>query len=330
MSESPKRHHFVPQVYLRAWANQNDQVSARRRRGQEAFVTSVKNVALENGLHGSGESAQAREHELGVIEERWPDLRTALLSPRTLSPTLRSEVADFVALQLGRTRDSYAKADFFERAAAAIVSRPIDRADMETFLCQDWGIAQPRPGKIAAATDLLTALISMQGSDEFPKLRAMDDPGYRQDIKQHLLTADWRVERSHSPDLITSDTPVTLWRPRSEMDLWHGLGVLEATEVWLPIDPRHLLVIAPRSGKRGVWGVGSKRFRQVNQEIGSRCYEAVFGRHNGGHYLAELSMAPTRPALRFNGAPGYSDSKDEPSRYLGDVIQTWVPSHDGV
>ena len=56
-----KRPHFVPVCYLRAWADAGDKVAARRRDATEAFTPNVINVAVDAGIYGRGDVAQARE-----------------------------------------------------------------------------------------------------------------------------------------------------------------------------------------------------------------------------------------------------------------------------
>ena len=64
-----KRPHFVPVCYLRAWADAGDKVAVRRRDTAEAFTPNVINVAVDAGIYGRGDTAQARESCLASLRK---------------------------------------------------------------------------------------------------------------------------------------------------------------------------------------------------------------------------------------------------------------------
>lgn len=74
----PEYAHYVPQTYLRAWADSSGQVGVRRRRQRSAFLASVANVGVEAHLYGSGAAATWRESNFSVLEGAWPQLRREL------------------------------------------------------------------------------------------------------------------------------------------------------------------------------------------------------------------------------------------------------------
>ena len=49
----PKRHHFVPEVYLRAWCDTDGRVAVRRRDQATTFVTDPVNVGVEARVVGA-------------------------------------------------------------------------------------------------------------------------------------------------------------------------------------------------------------------------------------------------------------------------------------
>jgi hypothetical protein len=116
-----KRPHFVPACYLRAWADAGDKVAVRRRDAAEAFTPNVINVAVDAGIYGRGDAAQAREKMFGQFEEMWPDLRAALIARGgAVSAEVRSAVSLFTAIQQGRTRDQVARAGFLNSFRAIL------------------------------------------------------------------------------------------------------------------------------------------------------------------------------------------------------------------
>jgi hypothetical protein len=46
-----KRHHYLPESYLKAWAGERGQVAVRRRDQPDAFCTATRNVAVEADLY---------------------------------------------------------------------------------------------------------------------------------------------------------------------------------------------------------------------------------------------------------------------------------------
>ena len=46
-----KRHHYLPESYLKAWAGERGQVAVRRRDQPDAFCTTTRNVAVEADLY---------------------------------------------------------------------------------------------------------------------------------------------------------------------------------------------------------------------------------------------------------------------------------------
>jgi Protein of unknown function (DUF4238) len=63
-----KRPHFVPVCCLRPWADEDNKVAVRRRDAAEAFTPNVINVAVDAGIYGRVDAAQAREKGFGQLE----------------------------------------------------------------------------------------------------------------------------------------------------------------------------------------------------------------------------------------------------------------------
>lgn len=330
-SAPPKRHHYVPQVFLRPWANEHARTAWRRRGWDTHKVSGIGNVALETGFHGSGDEATARESFFSAMEGEWPDLRRSLIDSRAQISPSRTRVAQFIAYLKLRTREERARAQFHETATAAIDVRPVTTEAMADFLRRRWGVDDPSEAEARCARDLVNHYIYL--SDRAPASPPLDPATISQFVDaltDRILGLDWRIEHSSSAPLLTSDTPVVLWRPRSDRDSFMGYGWDDAREIWLPLDPQHLLVLAPKSGKRGLWSVGNRRIHSVNGEIASRCFEFVIGHPCDSLYLDSLPLKQRRPALRFNIRKAYrADAAGEPQR-TEEILHAWVPPHDGV
>jgi Protein of unknown function (DUF4238) len=70
-----KRHHYLPESYLKAWAGERGQVAVRRRDQPDAFCAATRNVAVEADLYALSTDAgldDALEVALSEIEGLLP------------------------------------------------------------------------------------------------------------------------------------------------------------------------------------------------------------------------------------------------------------------
>ena len=70
----PKRHHFVPETYLRAWCDVDGRVAVRRRDRDKTFLTNPVNVGVEARLYGDG-------HRGSLAGEQLPARRARVAAP---------------------------------------------------------------------------------------------------------------------------------------------------------------------------------------------------------------------------------------------------------
>lgn len=325
----PKRHHFVPKVYLKAWADQNNRVGLRRREGTMHSLTNIKNVALEKGFHGSGQEASDREAFFNEMEDRWPSLRAWLLIGKLSSSAERREVARFLAYQRLRTREERSRSEFNETALKFLPERPITTKAMQTFLVEKWGLQDPSPAEVQGACDYLEIFrYSLEDEGQNLKIDSISMPGHADTFIKIMESHSWRIERMPSPSLFTSDSPVVYWRPRTSQDHIEGIGLHNARELWFPIDPQHLLVLTKTSGKSGIWSVSKKRLQLINLEIAARSFEAVIASTACGAELDSLFFRANKPALRFNIGPGVGVTADGTEHPMGEILHAWVPAYD--
>jgi hypothetical protein len=324
-----KRSHFIPVTYLRAWANDSEQVAARRRDTTKVYSPNVINVAVEAGLYGSGAVGQSREELFCSLEETWPRLRDALTRRGgEVEVELRSEVSLFAAIQLVRTRESIALAEFTSSFAGFSARRPASKDDMRAFLAEHWLKFPPSDTEVEAAWAIALAHQQLR-SEPLSRDEAISVLlKVAIDIVPRLAALHWVVEHCREPMLFTSDRPVMCWRPRSPRDGYEGIGIENAEEIRMPLTPHDLLIMRPFGVDGGIDPVPSQRFERVNAAVASQCHDLVVAAPSRMRELQVLPMATHRPVLRFNMASGVRVTPDGRGRWKGHIkVHYWVPAH---
>lgn len=156
-AQRAKAHHYVPQVYLRAWADDSGQVAVRRRDKRDPFVASTRRMAQETDLYTLETSegpSDWMEKQLAEFEGTLPVMVEQLCTgkiPRQGNPE-RAAYAALLALQYIRTPDRLEMTRFPEDAAAFAGQVPVPHEDMARFLLSRNGLA-PDPAEVQGACD---------------------------------------------------------------------------------------------------------------------------------------------------------------------------------
>jgi hypothetical protein len=323
-----KRMHYVPQGYLRAWADDLQQVAIRRRGGADVFPTNVRNATVAGYLYGPGVNGQLREKMFGKLEDDWPDLRTALLSDGGfVTRAAREKTSVFMALQFIRTRESGAQFKFMREFAAFTPTRPVSRDDIRTFLRDHHLLFEPTDQEVEGAWTLASATLD---TDDPPSLDEEMQTHFDIAIKQiapRFEAYNWRVEHCSKPILLTSDRPVMAWRAPSVRDSYEGIGIDGAEEIRFALGPNDLLVIQRTGIQQSIVMVQQKRFRRVNAAAASQCQDQIIGTTALAFELSNIPMSAWRPTIRFNTAPGYQTMPDGTTESMGDIVHVWSPTH---
>jgi hypothetical protein len=326
--KATKRPHYVPECYLKPWADGDRQIAVRRRGSADVFTPNTTNVAVDAGIYGRGEAGQMRERIFGLLEESWPDLRATLLGRGGyVHGDARSTIALFAAVQLVRTRERFAQVEFVNSFAEYSDVRPADRDAMRDFLAQCHLHFEPSDREVEAAWTI--AYVALNQGD----LPSKDDAVgmmlniATRELGPRLERSSWVVEHCRRPMLFTSDRPVMCWRPRSARDRYEGIGIESADEIRMPLTPNDLLVIRHTGSDGGIQDVQPKRFERVNGGIASQCHEFLVGTRSCKEALRYLPLAAHRPVLRFDIGPGVQEEADGSHEPMGDIIHTWVPGH---
>jgi hypothetical protein len=312
-----KRPHFVPQTYLRAWADSDGRVAYRRRDGATAILNSTKNVAVVGGLYGDGQLSEAREQTFCELESEWVALRDELITQGDLHGERRSLLAVFMGVQLMRTLKHCNENNFIAEVAATTADRPIPEEAVRGYLRQ-LDDAEPDPDEVDAALTYVNfgppgGIIPTRDMVLSVSMHAAVS-----DIAPQLEDMNWTVRRFRNPILMTNDVPVHKWsQPTGNMIAdARRQGLATADEVRFPLAPGALLVMTS-PGKT----VSNASARRVNAEIVRQCHQFVVAQPADKPALDKLSVAKRGPRLRFRNTDGYHRITGE---YLPELLHMYV------
>lgn len=223
----PRRHHFVPQFFLEAWANAEGKIAAYKKlpNGDVALSwRSPKSVGYREHLYSFPELGEAAVAlETGLLKRL--DDRAAKIIQRMIHSTGELEIDDMVwwshfllslivrnpesvtalkraALEMWTAPDPKSQADYEARKG------PDDPATLDEWLQSDSGIGGPRLGQT-----LLHSLIT------------------NKNVAGQLRQMSWQIVTipPEHPPLVTSDRP-----------LFSSNGLKKKNgQILLPIGPRH-------------------------------------------------------------------------------------------
>lgn len=219
-ANEPKNHHYLPQSYQRAWCSNSGTVTVRRRGSQRTFDTGTVAVGAELHLYGKGIEALWREKNFGLLESKWPALRTELITTGNVHGQNRSTVATFRALQVARTREHLTRTTVSAQLAEFTGERPISKDKVREFikirLRHD-----PDDTEVDAAWSLVNYELTFGQPTVDEAFSISMDVAVRQ-MAPLFENLNWRVETVDQPVLWTSDRPVMPWRTPTERDSFEG------------------------------------------------------------------------------------------------------------
>ena len=236
-----KRHHLVPQFYLRRFADQKERVSAKRLSTNQNIKTHVKNAAVESGFY----TILQDDLPDNFIEEGLADVEGAAervfrsldQGAFSLTEEDRLTISLFIAVQYTRTRDwrerYFCLGDFIARMLIDLQVHGAIQSDNPEGALSTLGLDPD--------VDVPT-LVEIQ--KELPNLRL--EPHQNQVVKDMfkiaielaplLLNRNWCVLTSRKRAFLTCDRPVTLYRESASPEDHRGIGFLTASEIYFPID----------------------------------------------------------------------------------------------
>lgn len=252
----PRRHHLLPQFYMRSFADTKGRVRVVARASGDEFTTGTANVFVERDYYTV--SSVDAEDDPALIEGLYSQVE-GVAAPIfeqlrdgefPLDGQSRSEFASFMALQVSRGRMFR---DFMDR-----VTDEMGRMVLRVAADAPEGYWEAKRTEWEA---------NPEGPEPPPPLSERDRQMLREgkafNIKpsrEHviemsfahleqmtlvLMAMTWRLVVFDEPCLFTSEHPLSYWREPSPMDRMYGIGPTTADEVRLPISPTRALVLTP-------------------------------------------------------------------------------------
>jgi hypothetical protein len=327
MAGAPKRHHQVPNFYLQRFAVGN-LVRVRWRDGK-AVETSPINVAVESGFYsvpdGVVGGSTAVEDVLALSEGAAASVIAGIDRSGAL-PAVgsrgRADLAVFLALQMSRTTERREQVMFPERVAKWLGERELTQELMSEYLEKEHLGSPPRRQEAEGAYIYVCQALEDGAASPTFAIRVM--LRVVQELAPMLLARHWSLEIDPTGRIITSDTPVVVWRKHSNKDEHQGLGIAEAEELRFPLDPGKQLVLSKRTRKREIQ-IAAHRVRHCNADMADGCHRFVVGSPAQPKEIDGARLDSWRPVIRSNVGPLVVEQSDGSKDRDSEVLHVWVP-----
>lgn len=244
-----KRHHFVPQFYLRGFA-QDDLLTSVRLDGHQVFSQSVRKAASGTrfyAIDGHPDGDDAFEKVLSYLEsEAARALERVVSGTWPLAAEDRGTLAYFVALQAVRGQDHRRTMEFVLAQHARLEIGSNGKDGVKGWFRRNAGLD---------LTDEQAALAWEEATQpNGPPVSVSAELHVRQivDLAEELLPAilgrPWLLVTFDRRSLITSDSPVGLVRDPSDKHPFLGVGFYTAKAVTFPLTRKlGILMLDPMS-----------------------------------------------------------------------------------
>lgn len=327
MPDRAKRHHQVPRAYLNRFGD-DETVRVRRRDGR-FYETSTVNVAVESGFYdvpdSQGGASSEVEQRLAVVDGAAADAMAAIdrsgTPPREGSGE-RFTLAVFLGLQITRTTRHREQVMFPERVAEWAAGRELTQELVAEYLAQEHLGFAPRPREAEGAFLYVSKALEDGGATSEFAIRMM--LRLVEAFVPRLLPLNWSVEFDRKEQLVTSDTPVVVWRKPRPMDEFEGIGIDNAAELRFPLDPGKQLVLSKRPRKPAMW-VEPHRVRRSNADMADGCHRFLVGNPGNRQVLDGLRLPSRAPVIRFNVGPLVVEGPDGRKIRDSEVLHMFYP-----
>lgn len=286
-----KLHHYVPQGYLRGFANERERLTALPLdRSRQTFTALVKNVAARTHFHTipGAEEPDGFEKILGVVEGEAVDIIRRMESGEfPLCEEDRMSLSFYLALQAVRGPDTR---ETIERLQAKFVRVEVGaggRRNVKSWIKKNLGFdateeqAQriwdeaTQPGGRPITISVRRHINHMVETAE--------------ELAKYFVTRPWSLVSFDRRSLITCDAPVSLIRNPNDEDPWSGVGFATAWGISVPITRKLGLLMSDPMIMIENFEAGDPRIQKVRAavlggsvdriEVGTTGMEKLFNEH---------------------------------------------------
>jgi hypothetical protein len=330
-AQRSKRHDYVTESYLRAWADRDSRVGVRRRGGSGTYVAHTRNVAVESGLYAVDPVAGPDDRVEAALAELEAPLPALLARLREGRPTrrgdpAREDISVLLALQLVRTPEHFDQLTFPYDVADATGENPVSRDGMRRYLTGYLG-SPPAPQELQGALDWVNYNLGRHAAPTRQEVIDILFGVALNELAPRLEDKAWAVEISTGPPFITTDRPVTPYRRPGRDRQATGSGLESAEEIWFALGPLHLLVLRPRFPEHRLY-VPAARVEQVNRRLAAASHRQIIGRPADADTLLRLPLRAVRPHTRFGGGPLLREGPDGQLHRDGEVLHMYLDYSD--
>lgn len=275
----PKRHHLVPEFYLRRFANGQGRIALHRRATGQTKTISVRDAAVGVGFYTvlDEQGTPSQRVETSILQKLDDRAATALRrlasGPFPPAEADRSDLAMFIAFQALRGPAFRHQVEAVGDITAKLLLQHTTREDLSRPL---------EDGRIPSEEEVEAALFVIQNPDKFTfqthqneRIQTMLSLASKEFFPR-IFQMSWILARCRKPRLLTTDNPVVYWRQRREQDRFPGVGLATADEVRFPLDPYRVLVLVPDRVPERVLEIEPHTATMLARHVAAWSFDHVF------------------------------------------------------
>lgn len=333
-----KLHYYVPQAYLRGFANDKGRITVVPfDDSRKTFVSSVKNVAAQShfytidGLSEPDEFEKALsriEHDATLILR---DFETGMFPP---SEADRQTLSFYMALQCVRGPDTRKTMDYIHAKQIRVEVGAGGRRNVASWIKKNFGL-DPTPEQENCSWEAATQpggppiVFSNQTHIEHMVETA-------EELTSYMECRPWILVQFDRRSLITSDAPISMI-PNPDHEQWQGVGFATAWGITFPIsrklgllmcDPGVLLSgLTPQNPRVQETRTAILRGTYDQQQPGTTAMEKLFNERSVGsaseyvyHHPDDAQFVPDNlpePNLVKMSVNGFTDAEYDGEPWFG-------------
>jgi hypothetical protein len=302
-----RRHHYLPQSYLRNFADRktNERIWRYPKAGGEPFCAGTVDLGVEKDYHTFTKSDGTKdtdtiENELSKIEGAAVEPVRKIVATEELSAAEHEIFVAFTATMLVRVperRDSIGKmmSTMAERMMTTLArNKETYHADYRRFQTETGDTSSVDPEKVRQL--ILSGTLEMKTN---PQVALGMSFGALTTALDCLLRLEWTfLHRNGRFKFITCDNPVSYYDPTIPPNSWYGAGLGNpGVEILFPLSPEVAAFGSYHPKRRKHVPAVPEEVRRVNQHTAESAYHYIFADENSealGRFIAQNSD-PTKP-----------------------------------